>query len=95
MPHPPHLSRALGLGLALACASPRPPEARPALARTPCPDTVAGPHDGIDLTHDVRRGPRARIDSTGALQPLPAIPMHGDTTPCAQSSDTAARSSSR
>ena len=95
MPHRPHyLSRALGLGLALACTPPR-PEARPVLAQTPCPDSVTGPRDRIDLTHDIRRGPRARIDSTGALEPLLPIPVHGDTVPCTPSHDTTARSSSR
>lgn len=94
MPHRLHLSGALGLGLALACTSPR-PEARPALAQTPCPDTAAGPRDGVDVTHDIRRGPRARIDSTGALEPLPPVPVHGDTVPCTPPHDTAARSPSR
>ena len=77
-----------------ACASQRTPDPRPVASQSPCPDSVRpGGRDSIDLTHDVRRGPRIGIDSTGAMHPLPPIPVRDDSAPCSPASDTTGRSS--
>jgi hypothetical protein len=88
------VNRAMSAAIVLACASPHPPEARPVTAQHPCPDSgKSSTRDSIDLTHDIRPGPRIRIDSSGALHPLSPVPVRRDSAPCSGASDTARGSS--
>ena len=77
------MNQAVGAAIAFACTASHPPAARLVTAQQPCPDSGKGsPRDSVDLTHDIRRGPRIRLDSSGALHPVPPVPVRGDTIPC-------------
>jgi hypothetical protein len=81
----------LGLcGFALAACGHQPaPETAAAADRdsTPC----AQQDSGIALGHDVSRGPRYRVDSSGQVETLPPVPtVAGDTANrgCQAAADT-------
>jgi len=64
-----------GIALVLACGHHPAPAPAAELGRDPgCPDTVAQRDSGIALGHDVRRGPRYRVDSAGRVETLPPVP---------------------
>ena len=71
-------------GLALAaCGHHSAPETAAAADRdsTPCVQQDTG----IDLGHDVSRGPRYRVDGAGRVETLPPVPVAGADTATARS----------
>jgi hypothetical protein len=69
------------IALVVACGQRPSPAPAAELRRDPgCPDTVAPGDSGIALGHDVRRGPRYRVDSAGRVETLPPIPTGGTDT---------------
>ena len=94
MPRQAAIAGLSGIGLLLAAACGKHPEP-PAIAHLersqPCPDSSGQRDSGVDMGHDVRRGPRYRVDSAGRVETLPPIPTVGrDTTrtDCPSLSDT-------
>jgi hypothetical protein len=70
-----------GIALILACGRQQTPSPAAELRRDPgCSDTVAPGDSGIALGHDVRRGPRYRVDSASRVETLPPIPTGGTDT---------------
>jgi hypothetical protein len=84
-----------GIVLAMACGhrpSPAPSAERGQDPNCPHPDTVARQDSGINLSHDISRGPRYRVDSAGRVETLPPVPAaeSGTARPgCPAVSDTA------
>ena len=80
-------------GLFLGCGSQAAPAAASQQLPARGPDTTVAHRDSVDLSGDVRRGPRFRVDSAGRLRPLPpgptAAPDSG-TGGCRPAADTAA-----
>lgn len=63
--------RASAAALVLGCG-PRPAPATVASQTgATCPDSA---RDSVDLTGDVRRGPRYGVDSAGGVESLPPVP---------------------
>ncbi len=53
----------------------------PAPAAALVGDSGCAPQDsGFDLGHDVSRGPRFRVDSSGRVETLPPVPAAGTDT---------------
>jgi hypothetical protein len=69
------IARLSGIALILACGRQAAPAPRAELRRDPdCADSLAQRDSGMTLSHDVRRGPRYRVDSAGRVETLPPIP---------------------
>jgi len=90
MSTPALLASLCSLMMAVACGHRPAPTPAAALVR----DSGCAPQDsGFDLGHDVSRGPRYRVDSSGRVETLPPVPTTAMDTArqdCLAVPDTAA-----